>query len=109
MKEFNEDYTDLDNNNNNLNDFDNRPIFDQQNDLISPIKDLLNDNNKEQIFNNSNKIIDIDNNGPIDNNFFSPNENIHFQRYFLNDEQKKHLTPRDSSFIYKILDFLFNW
>ena len=44
-------------------------------------------------------------------NFFENNINdrIQFYRYPLNDEQKKSLTPRNTTLLYQILDFFFNW
>ena len=37
------------------------------------------------------------------------NENYQFIRYHLKDEEKKVLTPRNTTFFYKIFDLLINW
>ena len=113
MKEYNKDEEDFDNfDNNNINEDFEQPSYFFKENIISPLKTEENSpitNNIEEkkheykIFNN----IQMNNK----TNFFENNINdrIQFYRYPLNDEQKKSLTPRNTTLLYQILDFFFNW
>mgnify|MGYP006873228879 CR=1 FL=1 len=48
---------------------------------------------------------------PEQNNddLYGLNDDSHFYRYPLTDEQKEYLMPKNSTLISKILDFFFNW
>ena len=51
----------------------------------------------------------IQNKNIFEDNNNSINDNLQFMRYPLNDEEKRLLTPRNTSLIYKLLDYLLNW
>ena len=132
MKEYTPEYDDLDTNNINMFGINNEKENDL-NDLISPFKDISNKKENEPInFQKNTFFHGFNNNNQIDNNNINPlndnrqftryelkdnrqfigyelDDNRQFTRYELNDEERKYIQPRDSSFIDKILDFLFNW
>ena len=60
----------------------------------------------QKLYNDISGQIDGLENLPIDDNV---NENYQFIRYHLKDEEKKVLTPRNTTFFYKIFDLLINW
>ena len=71
--------------------------FNQDKSNINNRTDINNlDNECKSFFNNTNK---------FDNNF----NNYYCFHIPLTDDQKKNLQPRDSTFIDKLVDFLFNW
>ncbi len=106
MKEYNIEEDDSDDFNN-----ENEEKFDfNSNKIISPFKE-----NENSIINNNNiepkEETLIYENNIISNNIFEDNinDNLQFMRYPLNDEEKRNLTPRNTSLIYKLLDYVFNW
>ena len=119
MKENNVDDSEEDDFNNSINDekFNNISGF-NQNAIISPLVSKENspkiNNNiefKEDSNNyNYNYINNISRQSKI-SSFIDDNvnENYQFIRYHLKDEEKKVLTPRNTTFFYKIFDLLINW
>ncbi len=94
-------------------DFLNRNEHDDSsssNDLISPIQKDNNNNYPNYNVLNKKKLSFLED-YPEQNNddLFGLNDDSHFYRYHLNDEQKEYLMPRNSTLISKILDFFFNW
>ena len=87
------------------------------NQIISPFKE--NENSTINNINNNNNIEPkeepsmykniFQNKNIFEDNINSNNDNLQFMRYPLNDEEKRILTPRNTSLIYKLLDYLFNW
>ena len=109
MKE-NEEYT-----NNNIDTryerSSHQSIFENQNELISPFNSEKK--NIQQDISYLNYINNISNNeinpSPNDYNNYTFYNNSQCTRENLTDEQKKYYQPKDSSFLDKLLDFLFNW
>ena len=118
MKEYEE--------NNTKDDFDfkNRSEDDDNsssNDPISPFKQTENEYNRMHqtqnnypnnnvLKSNKKKLSFLDDFPEQDNNdLYDLNDDSHFFRFHLNDEQKEYLMPRNSTLISKILDFFFNW
>ena len=118
MKEFNEDYTDFDDNKNNKYYGKRNPtFFEKQEDLISPLntdkKSIINNIDNEYLNSNNKTLSFIENNdlNTFNNiyNYNLLNNNNQCSRYILSDEQKKYLQVRDNTLVNKILDFFFNW
>ena len=117
MKEYNREDEDDFYEYNNINEekFGQSSEF-NQNQIISPFRSNENSpkiNNTIESKEEANKYIN-NNNFIMKNKIFSSFDNINdnnlqFIRYPLNDEQKKYLTPRNSTIFYKLLDFFFNW
>ena len=116
MKEYIKDEDDEDfENYNNINNekYEQHPGY-INNQIISPIKQ--NENEVSQV-ENDNIESNIESNKYSSNHIqsyinFSDdniNNNLQFTRYPLNNDQKRFLTPRNTSIFYKIIDFLFNW
>ena len=118
MKEYNREDEDDFYEYNNINEekFGQSPDF-NQNKIISPFRSNENSPKTDNIIEpkkEPNNYINNNNNFIIKNKIFSSfdntiNDNLQFIRYPLNDEQKKFLTPRNSTILYKLLDFFFNW
>ena len=116
MKEYNvEDSEEEDFNNINNEKFNEIASF-NQNKIISPLVSKENSpikNNNIDLreeSNNYNYINNVSRQSKITNfNDDNINENYQFMRYPLKDEEKKYLTPRNTTFFYKVFDLLINW
>ena len=120
MKEYNVEDSEEDDFNNINNEKFNEISGFNQNKIISPLVSKENspikNNNiepKEESnnnYNNYNYINNISRQSKITNyNDDNINENHQFMRYPLKDDEKKYLTPRNTTFFYKIFDLLINW
>ena len=123
MKEHNSEDSEEDDFNNNLdNEKFNEISGFNQNKIISP---LSSKENSPKI-NNNIELKEDSNNYTYNQNYINNitrqsqsrissfiddnvNENYQFIRYHLKDEEKKVLTPRNTTFFYKIFDLLINW
>ena len=120
MRESNEEFYELHNSRNSNFDIGeyNSLFQDKNKDFISPFssskKEIINEKNNmsnqpDLSINDKDMPFFLNNMNTIDNIFNNINYNNHFFRKILTDEDKKNLQPRDSSFIDKIFDFIFNW
>ena len=117
MKESNEEFDeDYNFNFNNIKEKNFEPSSNfNQNQIISPLRSLDNSpvNNNRIVPKESNNNNNYNSYNMKNKSFFNDdntnNDDLQFIRYPLNDEQKKYLTPRNTTIVYKILDFLFNW
>ncbi len=129
MKEYEENDTKDDFDFNNRNEYDDNS---SSNDLIPSLKQRENNYNKSNTMyqnkgnrmhksqneyqnyntlkNNKKKLSFFDYFPEQENDdLYGLNDDSYFFRYYLNDEQKEYLMPRNSTLISKILDFFFNW
>ena len=121
MKEYNVEDSEEDNFNYSISNVKFNEISGfNQNSIISPLVSKENspkiNNNKEYKEDSNNYNYNYNNlnnisrqskiSSFIDDNI---NENYQFMRYHLKDEEKKVLTPRNTTFFYRIFDLLINW
>ena len=118
MKEYNGEFDD-DYNFNNYNNIKEEKFGQSsdfnQNEIISPFRSQenspINNNNRIELEEETKKFnsYNLKNKSIFNDEDTTINDHLQFVIYPLNDEQKKYLTPRNTTIVYKILDFLFNW